>query len=116
MMTGVYPLVYQVPCHQNSVPGNLVHMPVLLQRAGYYTAVAGHRRPNRNLGRGWQEPIEDRTPPAELDVGDWRITDVGLVHLKGLTNLKTSRLDGTQLTDAGVVELQLALPNCETIK
>ena len=62
MMTGVYPLVHQVTCHQNSVPWNLVHMPELLQQAGYYTAVAGHYEPNRNLCRGWHEQIEYRDP------------------------------------------------------
>jgi hypothetical protein len=34
------------------------------------------------------------------------------VHLKELTNLKGLILDGTQITDSGVAELQKALPKC----
>ena len=63
-----------------------------------------------------------------------QVTDAGLVHLKGLTNLKEMHLSRTQVTDAGLVHLkgltnlewlylsdaqlagagslQLALPNC----
>ena len=41
------------------------------------------------------------------------ITDTGLVHLKGLTNLQYLNLMGTQITDSGVAELQKALHNCE---
>ena len=41
-----------------------------------------------------------------------KITDAGLVHLKGLTKLKELDLYGTNITDAGVTDLQKALPNC----
>ena len=44
------------------------------------------------------------------------ITDAGLVHLKGLTNLHTLWLDDTLVSPAGVAELQKALPNCKTKK
>ena len=50
-----------------------------------------------------------------LDLRDTQVTDSGLVHLKGLTNLEQLKLSGTQVTDAGVKELQKALPNCEII-
>ena len=42
-----------------------------------------------------------------------RVTDAGLVHLKGLTNLKNLGLSNTKITRAGIAELQKALPNCE---
>ena len=45
-----------------------------------------------------------------------QITDAGLVHLKGLANLQGLTLGGTQVTVAGVAELQKALPNCEISK
>ena len=41
------------------------------------------------------------------------ITDAGLEHLKGLTNLEELDLRWTKVTDAGVAKLQQALPNCE---
>ena len=41
------------------------------------------------------------------------ITDGGLKHLKGLANLETLYLRGTQVTPKGVQEFQKALPNCE---
>ena len=62
VMTGVYPLVHQATCHQNRVPWNLPQLPELLQQAGYYTCVAGHYEPARNLSRGWHEQVEYREP------------------------------------------------------
>ena len=41
-----------------------------------------------------------------------QITDAGLVHLKELTNLQDLNLIETPITDSGVAELQKALPNC----
>jgi len=38
------------------------------------------------------------------------------VHLKGLTKLQGLNLGNTQVTDAGVAELQKALPNCEIMR
>ena len=40
------------------------------------------------------------------------ITDAGLEHLKGLTNMKKLVLINTRITDAGVAELQQSLPKC----
>ena len=37
----------------------------------------------------------------------------GLVHLKGLNVLQILNLCETQATDAGVADLQKALPNCK---
>lgn len=45
-----------------------------------------------------------------------QLTDAGLVHLVGLTNLQRLSLNDTQVTDAGVAELQKALPNCKIKK
>ena len=41
-----------------------------------------------------------------LNVGGTRVTDAGLVHLKGLTQLWDLSLSGTQVTDAGLVHLK----------
>ncbi len=43
-------------------------------------------------------------PPAGLSLSGWKITDAGLVNLKGLTNLRRLVLP-KQITDAGVVHL-----------
>ena len=40
------------------------------------------------------------------------INGSGLVHLTGMTNLKVLNLVGTKVTDAGVAELEEALPSC----
>ena len=53
VMTGVHPLVHQVTCHQNRAPHNLVQLPEILSRSGYYTAVVGHYEYDRELSRGW---------------------------------------------------------------
>ena len=47
-----------------------------------------------------------------LDLGDTDITDEGLAHLKGLTNLKSLNLRGTDVSDEAVDKLREALPNC----
>ena len=39
-----------------------------------------------------------------------RVTDAGIVHLKGLAGLTFLALHETQVTDAAIKELQLALP------
>ena len=53
--TGMFPQVHQVTCHQNRAPHNLPQLAEILQAGGYYTAVAGHYEPERNLCRGWHE-------------------------------------------------------------
>jgi len=53
------------------------------------------------------------TEEVHLYFGHSQITDVGLKELAKMKNLGSLELDKTQVTDAGVVELQKALPNCE---
>lgn len=62
--TGMFPQVHQTTCHQNRAPYNLPQLAELLQAGGYYTAVAGHYEPERNLSRGWHEqsPMHERGP------------------------------------------------------
>ena len=50
-----------------------------------------------------------------LDLKGTQVSDAGLTHLKLLTNLQTLWLLGTQVSVAGVQELQKALPNCRII-
>ena len=45
-----------------------------------------------------------------------QVTDAGLVHLTGLTSLKSLDLRGTKVTDAGVADLQKVVPNCKITK
>ena len=52
----------------------------------------------------------------ELDLShNVGITDDGLAHLKGLSNLTRLGLLGTRVTEAGVRELQKALPHCSIV-
>jgi len=48
----------------------------------------------------------------ELDLLDTKVGDAGLEHLKGLTKLKSLRLNDTNVTIEGVKKLKRALPNC----
>ena len=41
-----------------------------------------------------------------LNLGEWRITGDGLVHLKGLTKLQDLNLAQTKITDAGLEHLK----------
>jgi len=45
-----------------------------------------------------------------LDLADAQVTDAGLKHLHGLTQLKVLYFGGTKVTEAGIQELQEALP------
>ena len=47
---------------------------------------------------------------VSLDLTSTKVTDAGLVHLRGMTRLQELNLVGTQVTDAGVADLQKALP------
>jgi hypothetical protein len=51
-----------------------------------------------------------------LNLFDTKVTDAGLVHLKGLTSLQSLTLFNTEVTDAGVEGLQSALPQCSISK
>ncbi|GDY08569.1 hypothetical protein LBMAG52_20550 [Planctomycetia bacterium] len=44
------------------------------------------------------------------------MTDVGLKKLAGLKNINDLELANTQVTDAGVMELKLAVPKCQITK
>jgi hypothetical protein len=41
------------------------------------------------------------------------VADLGLMHLNGLTKLRKLTLDGTKVTDAGIQDLQQALPKAK---
>ena len=43
------------------------------------------------------------------------VSDEGLVHLYGLKNLEFLRINSPQITQAGIDNLQMALPNCEIL-
>jgi hypothetical protein len=61
---------------------------------------------------------DDELPKSEADVvrvviRGQKITDAGLKELAALKNLRLLTLQYTEVTDAGVAELQKALPNCK---
>ena len=60
--------------------------------------------------------MTDRKQPVDGFPETSPIDRLGLVHLKGLTRLETLTLGGTKITEAGVAELQKALPNCKIEK
>jgi len=60
--------------------------------------------------RGAKIKQNERDKVVEVDDLS-KITDTGLVHLKGMTNLQELFIDDTKITDASVAELKKALPN-----
>ncbi|MAV35037.1 MAG: hypothetical protein CMJ59_06220, partial [Planctomycetaceae bacterium] len=55
--------------------------------------------------------LQGRTTLEYLNLNGTGVTDAGLAHLAGLTKLQSISLP-KQITDAGIAELQKALPNC----
>ena len=47
-----------------------------------------------------------------VDFSYSKVTDAGLVHLKGMTDLRSLDLRNTEVTAEGVKALQAALPEC----
>jgi hypothetical protein len=50
-----------------------------------------------------------------LGLGNTQNTDAGLAHLQGRTGLQNLSLGGSQVTDAGLAQLRKALPACRII-
>ena len=46
-----------------------------------------------------------------LFLGSTEVTDAGIEHLKGLTQLQFLHLENAQVTDVGVAKLKKVLPN-----
>jgi Leucine-rich repeat (LRR) protein len=59
--------------------------------------------------------LKGLTTLQDLSLGRTEVSDAGLVHLKGLTTLQWLTLP-FQITDAGVADLQKALPSCKIEK
>ena len=53
------------------------------------------------------------SPPLSVDDSRFALCRFTECHLKGLTKLAKLTLDATLVTDAGVANLQNALPNCK---
>jgi len=66
-----------------------------------------------NVSDAGLEHLKGLTNLDKLVLSNTQVTDAGLKHLQGLTNLITLWLDNTKVTDAGVKKFQPSLPNCE---
>ena len=58
------------------------------------------------------EHLKGLTQLQELRLDYTRVTDAGVQNLKGLTRLQELHLDGTEVSDKDVGKLHQALPNC----
>jgi hypothetical protein len=52
----------------------------------------------------------------QLWLNDAAVTDEGILLLRSLKQLLDLQVFHTQVTDAGVAELQKALPNCQIMR
>jgi hypothetical protein len=60
--------------------------------------------------------VRGLTQLESLHLDNTQVTDAGLVHLWGLTQLQCLSIQETQVTEAGVAELKKALPNVQIIR
>ncbi len=74
---------------------------------GYVTSVWLHGIQVTDVGL---EHLTGLTQLQVLDLSGTQVTDAGLEHLKGLTQLQVLNLGGTKVTDAGLKDLQNAMP------
>ena len=58
IMTGTYPLVHRVLCHQNFAPPNLGQLAEFLSDDGYHCIGTGHYESTRGLTRGWRQTLD----------------------------------------------------------
>ncbi|MFW6039200.1 MAG: sulfatase [bacterium] len=91
IMTGTYPLVHRVLCHQNHAPQNLVQLPELLRDAGYHNLVFGHYESGRSLTRGWD---------VEVDMREAGRCDEALMAFYGCGSKKVGWSSGEQPSDS----------------
>ena len=76
---------------------------------------------NEEKTKGWLESLgakfelDETGRVCRVDLGFTQVTDEGLVHLAGLTNLRNLGLYGTQITDDGLDELKKVLPDCTIV-
>jgi hypothetical protein len=59
------------------------------------------------------EHLKGMTQLQGLDIHDTQVSDVGLEHVKRLTQLQELSIYNTKVTDEGVKRLQQALPKCK---
>ncbi|MHA1548678.1 MAG: sulfatase family protein [Alphaproteobacteria bacterium] len=108
--TGMFPQVHQVTCHQNRAPYNLPQLAELLQANGYYTAVAGHYEPERNLCRGWHEqsPMHERGPLYESWMAHIRSGRKDVAWSAGAIDADAADGNSARLTDRALRMLDQA--------
>jgi hypothetical protein len=61
------------------------------------------------------EHLRGLTELILLNLMNTQVTDAGLEHIKGLKNLQTLNLTGTKVTDEGVKNLKQSLPKCNIV-
>ena len=70
--------------------------------------------PHQHQGQRRRAGTPQRIDPApRAGPRGTNVSDAGLEHLKGLTQLQTLLLDNTKVSDAGVEKLRWALPKCQ---
>ena len=78
------------------------------------TTTAGLLRGNKKISDAGLVQLKGFTILKELNLVGTKVTDAGLVHLVELPNLQDLKLGGTKITDAGLVHL-LGLTNLQTL-
>jgi hypothetical protein len=86
-----------------SLPGMMINLSIVIALILFIVAVMSRQRKLRKLGATVGMDAEGKL--ISVDFEDKPLTDAGLRHLRGLSNVQKIWLNGTKITDAGLEHL-----------
>ena len=87
-----------------SLPGMMINLSIVIALILFVVAVLSRQRKLRKLGATVGMDVNGKL--ISVDFEDKPLTDAGLRHLRGLSNVQKIWLNGTKITDSGLAHLK----------